>query len=224
MGSAFTGNLSLSYERVLSSRFSLSLQGGYLLQRKLPDFVSDRIWKNNETSNQMITIGKPSFSGWSLTPEFRYYFLPKQEAPNGLYAALYLRNWNYGSKININFQESSGQINSNILGKINYFAVRPGLQIGYQALIAQRFSIDGFLGANYGYNGVRGWIGGDLVTDTYDVFMNKLIAEAQLQSAFTQEIVEKIKNTFASKVDHASFVTGFALPGVRAGITVGYAF
>lgn len=223
VASLFLKNVSLSYERVLTPRLSVNLQGGVLIQRNLPTWIADKVWQNTGDANQLITVGKPRFSGWTFTPEVRYYLLKKQDAPDGLYAAAYLRTWSYTGKINVYFQESSG-FKSSLEGKVNYYAIRPGVQIGYQWLIEKRVSIDTYLGANYGLNGVNVYVGGPLVTDTYDVFMNKFLEEAKIQGEITQKIAQEIKNKFGSYVDHANFNTNFGLPGFRAGITLGYAF
>jgi hypothetical protein len=63
------GNISLSYERILSEKTSFQLQAGY--------------WLGG-------TVGETKFSGMSLTPEFRYY-VTDNERPKGFYLAPFAR-------------------------------------------------------------------------------------------------------------------------------------
>lgn len=223
VGSLVNGNISLNYEYAFARHWSVQLHGSWMPQRGLPKYLSSRIWKNTDNPDQTITIAEPKFAGWGLTPEFRYYFFAKEATPRGLYAAAYLRTWLYSGRSTVYYKETNG-FNTNLSALVRYSALRPGLQIGYHGIIADHFSIDGFVGANYGYNGLRAVISGDLLTDTYDVLMNELIEQAQLQGTITQQILESIKNDFLPQVNQVSFDTGFALPGFRAGVTLGYAF
>jgi hypothetical protein len=63
------GNVSLSYERILSEKTSFQIQGGY--------------WLGG-------SIGTTKFSGMSITPEFRFY-VSDNERPKGFYLAPFAR-------------------------------------------------------------------------------------------------------------------------------------
>lgn len=222
--SIFAGNVSLNYERVIHNNWTLNLHGNYLIQRKLPNFVTERIWKNDEGQNR-ITIGQPRFSGIGFTPEVRYYFTGKndKEAPSGLYAAAYLRMWSYTGKMGMNYKDGNG-FDTDLNAEVRYYAVRPGLQWGYQWLIKRQFSLDAFFGVNYGLGGIRATVRGDLISDTYDVFMETLIQEGQLESPIVRKITGIIKDKITPYTDHVSFGTGFGWGWVRTGVTLGYAF
>ncbi len=224
VASLFAANVSLNYERVVYKNWTINLHTSYLFQRKLPMFITERIWKNDD-GQQRITVGQPKFSGFGLTPEVRYYFTGKSDrpAPSGMYAALYLRIRSYSGKMAVNYKDTGG-FDTDLEGEVRYYALRPGFQWGYQWLINRRFSIDGFFGANYGAGGIRATVRGDLVTDTYDVFMNTLIEEGKLESPIVRKITGIIKDKITPYVDHVSFGTGFGMGWVRTGVTLGYAF
>jgi hypothetical protein len=115
-----TGNA--AYERVLSEKSSFQLGA----------FTSG------------LRIGSIKYRGFGVTPEYRFYVLEGQEAPNGFYVAPFVRY----RKFNIN------NINDPRLGG-SLRTIGGGVTAGYQALINDRFSIDAFLGPSFSSATVR---------------------------------------------------------------------
>jgi hypothetical protein len=118
--SLFLGNVSLSYERVLSEKVSVQLQGGYWIGGK----VEGTKW-----------------TGFSLTPEVRYY-LTDHLRPEGAYLAAFGRYQEIQSEI----ERSESQIAIKRIGG--------GASAGYQFVLGERVSWDTFLGVQYLSNSV----------------------------------------------------------------------
>jgi hypothetical protein len=106
------GNISLSYERVLSERVSVQLQGGYWIGGR----VEGTKW-----------------SGYTLTPEVRYY-LTDHLRPEGAYLAAFGRYQEIESEI----EKSETQISIQRIGG--------GVAAGYQFVLGERITWDTFLG------------------------------------------------------------------------------
>lgn len=87
------------------------------------------------------SVSDTKFSGFGLTPEYRYY-LSDTEAPKGVYIAPFLRYQSFKLEDN-----SSGTSNE---GKLTTFG--GGLLIGKQWIFKERVSLDIFLGPAY-YSG-----------------------------------------------------------------------
>lgn len=221
------GGLSLSYERAIWRGFSINLQGYYLYKHSLPQSWVDNIWRNDATENQKLTIGKPRFTGFGLTPEIRYYFLPGQSAPEGLYAALYLRMWQYNASMDVTYINPNLNLpidTFQLTGKLGYYAIRPGLQLGYNWIIADHLSLDAFVGANYGVNGVTMQLRSPVILDLYDAFIDDFVGLAGEQGYLVQKAAGVIRNKFSKQADRVFVGGDFALPGFRGGLTLGFAF
>lgn len=221
------GGLSLSYERAVWRGFSVNLQGSYLYAHSLPQGIVNQIWRNDATENQKLTFGKPRFTGYGFTPEIRYYFLPGQSAPEGLYAGIYLRMWQYNASMDVTY------INPNLnmpidtfqlTGKVSYYAVRPGLQVGYNWIIGNHFSLDAFLGANYGVNGASMQLRSPVILDLYDALIDDFVVLAGDQGVIIQTAAGVIRDRFSKQADRVTFGGAFGLPGFRGGLTLGFAF
>ncbi|WP_255772925.1 DUF3575 domain-containing protein [Tellurirhabdus bombi] len=115
-----TGNA--AYERVLTERSSFQL--GAL------------------TSG--LRLGSIRYRGYGFTPEYRFYVLEAQEAPNGFYVAPFLRY----RKFNIN------NVNDTRLGG-SLRTIGGGVTAGYQAIFNERFSVDAFLGPSFSSATIR---------------------------------------------------------------------
>lgn len=224
VGSLIGSTLSLSYERSITRKWSVNIHGSLLMRRNLPDWVVERLWKNDAEANQKLTIGKPSFNGWGLTPEVRYYFLPGQTAPNGLYAAAYLRIWRYNANMAAFYKNPDQNIDTQLEARVSYYAVRPGLQIGYNWIINQHFSLDGFVGANYGVNGASLMLKSDIILDVYDKVIEEFVQVSGSQGPIVEKIATNLKDKLSFKADRVRVGGTFGLPGIRSGLTLGYAF
>lgn len=82
------------------------------------------------------------FTGYSLTPEFRYYpGKKKKAAPNGFYLAPYFRYSKYTLKGS--YHDNTSNFSGNLKGVTTAYG--PGIMIGSQWLIGKHFSIDLFI-------------------------------------------------------------------------------
>src|SRR5262245_15881039 len=81
---AFT-NISLQGEHILNDNSSISLGLSYLPSASLPSAITDKDSAGN--------LSSMNFSGWAITPEYRYYL--SGNAPKGFYLAGYFRYSSY---------------------------------------------------------------------------------------------------------------------------------
>lgn len=223
LGSLIPGNLSLSYERALGDHTSFQIHGNYLFRNRLPGSIRDSLFNNEQIDDQHLTIGEPRFSGWGVTPEFRWYFINSQTAPRGLYAAAYLRTWSYSGKMDVFYQDETTDVQ--VEGKVTYFAVKPGLQLGYQFLIGNRVSLDIFAGLNYGLNGIRGTLSGNMLPEAYDKIVDEFVILSGNEGEAAEQLAQELKSLMPEN-NRVSAATTFPTPlvGFRSGITLGIAF
>ncbi len=78
-----------------------------------------------------------NFSGFSLTPEFRYYLSEEKSAPNGAFIAPYLRYQSF------TIDEQSGTASATLNG------IGGGLLIGVQRIFKETISLSAFIGPAY---------------------------------------------------------------------------
>jgi hypothetical protein len=114
--SLFLGNISMSYERVLSEKVSVQLQAGY--------------WVGG-------TIENTKWSGYSFTPEVRYYFTDHLR-PEGAYLAGFGR-----------FQKIETDIKNENSSQISLQRIGGGVAVGYQFVLGSRVTWDTFIGPQY---------------------------------------------------------------------------
>lgn len=225
--SLFGGTFSLSYERAIWRGFSINIHGSYLFNHSLPNWVVNKIWRNDVEEGQKLTFSKPRFTGYGITPEIRYYFLPGQSAPNGLYVGIYLRMWQYNAKMDVTYINPNLNLpvdTFKLTGKLGYYAIRPGLQVGYNWIIGNHFSLDAFVGANYGVNGASMQLQSPVILDLYDALIDDFVVLAGQQGSIVQTAAGVIRDKFSRQADRVSFGGTFGLPGFRGGLTMGFAF
>lgn len=210
LGVAF-GDLSLGYERAITPGTSINFNAGYWDLKMSPiDLKSyfdegEGVWLD-EIKN-----------GWNASLEYRFY-LGKQEALKGLYLAPYLRYWN--NSFVFNDYISKNEINElfDVRTKISGWGL--GFQMGYQWLINDKISIDWyffgasiervFMNASYVIASNREFSYQTIVGDVRDVF-----------SGFN--LLEKNLVTRADP-DRLKIELPILSPGIRTGLTIGYAF
>jgi hypothetical protein len=134
-------NISLQGEYGFHKKMTVSLGFSKLLNTKL-NFYPD---------NEYYSI--PTFSGWALTPEFRFYpgGSDDKPAPNGFYIAAYLRYAKYKLEQVVTYQETSNSKIYSATATQTYGGANFGLMIGRQWIIGKHFSLDWWIiGAGYG--------------------------------------------------------------------------
>lgn len=125
-------SLVLGYERVLKSNQSISMNIGYLELRQ----------PVNRLGQSLEWFAENKRSGFDISLDYRFYFKNrnKYSAPDGLY-------WGpYTALYNLNFEGESvfnqDGVNNRIAMSNKFYMISAGVQLGYQFLIKDRFSID----------------------------------------------------------------------------------
>ncbi len=102
---------------------------------------------NDDMSGQLgffftkVGAGDTKFSGFGVTPEFRYY-LSESAAPKGIFMAPYIRYQRFNLSVEGDIAE----------GKLSVFG--GGLLVGAQTLLKDVITIEAFLGPAYGFGNV----------------------------------------------------------------------
>ncbi|TAH25995.1 MAG: DUF3575 domain-containing protein [Cytophagales bacterium] len=210
LGSLFFGALHFQYERALTSKISVALGASYLIPRSLPiakyyEFDSTRINESN-------------LSGFSLTPEVRFY-LGKKDAPRGFYIAPYMRYNNYSMDFDVdsrvNLKTGQKNVEKNFVGEGKYTSIGGGVMIGAQWLIINKISIDWWI-LGLGFNSTK----------------MELVSRGDFSKLDLSNSVNEI-NSFDSPLinakgyaDDKEIRAELTLPGLafRGGLTIGYAF
>ena len=108
-----TGNV--AYERAINSNQSIQLGGFY----------------------SGVSFGGLEYSGWGVTPEYRFYFAGAKEALNGVYAAPFVRYQSF------TLTEKESQLET------SFSSIGGGATIGWQKMWKSGFTIDLFAGPSY---------------------------------------------------------------------------
>lgn len=198
------GDYSLSYERQTFNKQSAQIRIGYL-QPLLSPFISEKTITPSEYTF------KDSKGAFQSSIEYRFY---TGDAPlNGFYLGPYLRYYviraNYSDEIRSNL--------FNVEGSVNTFGL--GVQLGYQFLINEKFSVDiGFFGAGIDKNNVK-----LIYTTTTSNFNYSTIVD-DVSEVF--EDIPYFEKKLKNEVNPNNLITKlpFLFPGLRAGITVGVSF
>jgi len=126
-------NFSFSYERILRSHRSISVNAGFF---RFPEFTSI------DTDSVNVTSDK-SRKGFSVAFDYRRYFASRNVrwAPDGLYWGLWTSYHQSNFTKGLDAMNDQGEfINLTSKGKIGIYAI--GAQLGYQFLIGEHFVID----------------------------------------------------------------------------------
>lgn len=212
-------NLSFQYEYGFHQNMSAAVGMSYLLPRAIPGFFLP-----DSTANTVNRILSPEFSGFGITPEFRFYPGKKEnnKAPHGFYLAAYIRYSNY--KVSASYVEKFSKNLSTFHLNASYRGFTGGMMIGSQWLIGKHFSIDWWIaGAGFGKS--------KLAIDAFDGAAN-LSPEDQIQlkNGLTNylaglnfigadnPLVSTTSKSFVAQV------TGMRMFSYRAGLCLGFAF
>ena len=130
-------NFSFQYEYGFHKNMSGAIGIGFVIPRNIPT----QLFKPSSNAEGWQV---PKFSGFTVTPEFRYYPGKKEEkqAPHGFYIAPYFRYAKY--KLTADYLElyDNGTKTRTYKGTVTYGGVTGGLMIGSQWIINDHFSID----------------------------------------------------------------------------------
>ncbi len=127
-------NLSVIYERHLNSHWTLIAGSGYRWGGSLPKFFG--------LGDLIVSSKTKGLRGYTLTPEVRYYFnfCECGGSPSGLYTGLYARYTKYYGDLSFHFWDGTEYIDAAVATDFRELGV--GLQIGYQFIFKERFSVD----------------------------------------------------------------------------------
>ena len=230
LGSVFQSDLQLKYERSFAENHSFQIG-------ILADFT-ERIDNEGLQGLPIVGVGvdepfSVAYGGFAIIPEYRYYF-SKKGSPRGFYAGLYGR-----------YRQRNGSIDSafgtdiELDASARLFNIGAGVGIGAQFLIADKFSIDWYIGG-LGYN--QFFLSANLQPlndDDFDRLQMDLIREINDvsfedlggdDSGLSREQFDELKTTTLNAVTNAEnqeFDTGnisFGLLDIRLGLSLGYAF
>lgn len=220
-------NISLQYEYAFHKNMSAALGFSIMPSRGLPSFVPT-------TSDSIGILKAFKFSGFSITPEFRWYPGKKLEnqAPHGFYLAPYFRYSSYSlstifpykyPQSNLSGGVDTTIINMDITAKYSGFGV--GLMIGAQWIIKNRVSIDWWiLGGHYGSSSPSISFSNPLISQ---ISANPTAVQAfkdQIESISKSLPMGKMQGDMNGSTATAT-ITGLPFVGIRAfGLTLGYAF
>ncbi len=136
------GNIGVQYERTIGEHSSLALGVSYLPTRSLPQFIIDE-----DTTNSLKSL---AFSGWTFTPEYRYYFSGK--APKGFYVAPYFRYSTFSvDEIDITYTSTATGFEVKVPADGTFKGSTLGLMVGSQWLLGEHMTLDWWiLGVGFG--------------------------------------------------------------------------
>lgn len=198
-------NVSLQYERSINDNISGALGVSYMLGLSPPEI-------NVSGADTAVSFSEFKLSGFSVTPEFRFY--PGHEGLRGFYLAPYFRFAQYKSTAPYRYTESDGT-KTELNTDLTFNSTGGGLMIGTHFLIGENFSVDWWIiGFSYAPLTSKVKVTGTLKTDSYDDVRGAYASDVEGFGKVTSEVGD----------DYAQIVVKKGIPGVRTGLTLGYAF
>ena len=202
-------NISLVYESGILPRLSAGIGVGYKYAGDEPKLFT--------VNNSRVGADIGQINGFSITPEVRYYI--KTCDPSlleGFYAGLYLRYTRYSSDVKFGYEPENKPVEfytSDVA--LNEYGV--GIQLGYQLMIKERFSID-FLLFGPRYSSYH--LGYEFDQTPSQEFLDDL-------SEHLNEIVDRFGFDYdvnIKKEGDAKASSSFSFANTRFGISFGFAF
>lgn len=202
-------NVSVSYERAIIPRLSFLLSAGYKYRGG-----NLNLFTVNGTE---IEANVGSITGYSFTPEIRYYLKTCEPSLlEGFYAGLYFRYTNYGTDVDFGYFPE-GSLAQFYDANISLSEVGGGLQLGYQLMLWERLSIDFmFFGPRWSnYNIVY-----EFDQNVSEEFLNDL-------SDYINEVIDRFGFDYEVELKQSGEKRAsntFSFANVRFGIGIGFAF
>lgn len=125
-------NVTLSYERILGPRQSVTISIGYL---EFPQLFKDTI-------AQLIAVTNRQKQGINLSAEYRFYLMKRNRrpVPDGLYIAPYASYYGYSFKNGFDVLYTTIDTVGTLNGR--FYCFNLGFEIGYQFVFWKRFTLD----------------------------------------------------------------------------------
>jgi len=193
-------NISLSYERSIIPRLSAGIGFGYKYGGLIPKVFT--------VNNSVIAFELDKIQGYSVTPDVRYYLKSCDPGKlEGFYAGLYFRYTYYTTAINFKYAQINLPIeNPNADMVMKEYGM--GIELGYQLILWERFSID-FLFIGSRYSNYR--IGYKFSTEPSEEFLDDL-------SEYMNEVVDRLGfdyNVDIKEENEKSFRASFPFLSMR---------
>jgi hypothetical protein len=201
----YSNGIQLNYERLLSSKTSITIFGGYI-EFPMPSIIA----------NSPLNFDKNrTKGGYSLGSEYRFYLAKenKYAAPHGVYLAPFVSYYHF-----VNTREGKDTTNPTNQLTLNTTLsfLNIGAELGYQFVIKNRFVIDCVL------------VGPAISSYYFSLKMNGSSGE---YSDHVQDVLDALKDKFPLLKDlsngdkiSTSGVSNFWSLGFRYAIHIGYRF
>ena len=127
-------NVSLLYERKLNEHWTVLAGTGYRWGGSVPKVLG--------LGDVIVSSETNGITGFSITPELRYYFnfCECGGSPSGFYTGLYTRFTKYYGDLTFNVWNGSEYYDALVTSNLRELG--GGLQLGYQFIFKQRFTVD----------------------------------------------------------------------------------
>ncbi len=199
----------LGYERTIKPYQSFSINLGYL---EIAPFT-------NDDGEEIHFFDQQSKGGLDISGDYRFYFQKenKYKAPHGLYWGPYMSYYGLWQDASLNLIDNGTIVNTiSYQGSFNMYSI--GVQIGYQFVIKNRFTIDLIMiGPSYTYYDLNMKLHFNQDIDTDDPFYQDLY-----------NIIKDSSPILANFLKDQSFEANgrlkFSYYGFRYGIQIGYRF
>jgi hypothetical protein len=161
----YSSALVFSYERILSSKHSFAITGGSI---HFPDLG---------VAGALIQVAhEAEKSGFTAGAEYRFYLLSenKYAAPRGVYIGPYINHYSFHNERVLDINSATGP--SQTTFNTDLLFTNFGFQVGYQFILAKRFSIDMiFFGPSLSNYALDLKLGGNLTVDEEDAVIDALL-------------------------------------------------
>ncbi|MCK5856485.1 MAG: hypothetical protein KAG64_03285 [Bacteroidales bacterium] len=197
------------YERVLKNNQSISMNIGYLEKAPL----------TNEEGEVIQIFDQSSKGGFDFSLDYRFYFKKRNKypAPDGLYWGPYTSVYQVWQDASINLLDGTA-VKNTVHYNGSFTMYNLGLQLGYQFIIKDRFSIDLILmGPSYSYYDMDLKLRFDTDIDPDDPFYKELLEKISESSPLLEQFLK-------NQSFEASGRLKFSYYGFRYGIQLGYHF
>jgi hypothetical protein len=204
----YSKSLVLAYERVTKANQSLVVTAGYHTFPTLVDLGSNiHVTDNNKRG------------GYVLGAEYRFYLAKenKYAAPHGVYLGPYMTYHQFANNRNIEVTNDDGSLSQAILDtRFNVFNI--GVQLGYQFIINDRWSIDfAFIGPSTSHYSADLDLGGNFTAEELSERHQEILQALSDKFPFLKDLLEDKTVSASGKSSTWSF-------GYRYFFQVGYHF
>lgn len=202
-------NVSLIYERAIVPNVSAGIGVGYKYKGGAPKLL--------DINNDIINTDFDKVSGITITPEAKYYLKACDHSKlEGFYAGVYFRYTNYKTDADFRYTPINAPVETySSEMKMNEYGA--GIQLGYQLLINERFSIDFlFIGPRYAvYN-----LAYEFDNPPSNNFLDDLSESMnEVLERFGYDYEVDVESKGGGKAD-----SSFSFANTRFGLSLGYAF